>query len=99
DLVSVARNRSPPPNVFSYDLSSAMKNWMIPSVAVFGLILGATCTVISAQQEGPAQQGSETVARPKKKSDSSKPADSDPGNLPKIPSKLNQKNKEEQGGD
>ncbi|MDQ1470292.1 MAG: hypothetical protein QOJ99_1772 [Bryobacterales bacterium] len=70
-----------------------MKNWMAASVAAFGLMVGALA------QEGPAQQGSETVAKPRKKSDSAKPAHTDPGNLPKIPSKLTPKNKDEAGGD
>lgn len=70
-----------------------MKNWMAASVAAFGLI------VCAEAQEGPAQQGSETVARPRKKTDSAKPADTDPANLPKIPSKLTPKNKDEAGGD
>ena len=63
-----------------------MKNWMAASVAAFGLIVGLS------GQEGPGQQGSETVAKPRKKADSSKPADTDPANLPKIPSKLTPKN-------
>jgi len=71
-----------------------MKNWMTASVAALGLMFGAW-----GQQEGPAQQGSETVAKPRKKPDSSKPADTDPGNLPKIPSKLSPKVKDEAGGD
>jgi Ca-activated chloride channel family protein len=70
-----------------------MKNWMAASVAALGLMVGALA------QEGPAQQGSETVAKPRKKSDTAKPADTDPGNLPKIPSKLSPKNKDEAGGD
>jgi len=68
-----------------------MKTWIIGSVAAFGLIAGLLA------QEGPQQQGSETIARPRKKSDTSKPADSDPGNLPKIPSKLSPKVKEQAG--
>jgi Ca-activated chloride channel family protein len=70
-----------------------MKNWMAASVAALGLMVGALA------QEGPAQQGSETVAKPRKKSDAAKPAETDPGNLPKIPSKLSPKNKDEAGGD
>lgn len=70
-----------------------MKNWMAASVAVFGLIVGLS------GQEGPGQQGSETVAKPRKKADSSKPADTDPANLPKIPSKLTPKTKDEASGD
>jgi Ca-activated chloride channel family protein len=46
-------------------------------------------------QEGPVQQGSETVAKPRKKGDTARPADTDPGNLPKIPSRLGNKAKEE----
>ena len=59
-----------------------MKIWLIGSFAALGLIAGVWA------QEGPQQQGSETVARPRKKADSSKPADADPADLPKIPSKL-----------
>jgi Ca-activated chloride channel family protein len=55
------------------------------------------CVLVSGcwAQEGPAPQGSETVARPRKKADPSKPAGPDPGNLPKIPSKLSNKVKQE----
>ncbi len=72
-----------------------MKIWLIGSFAALGLIAGVWA------QEGPQQQGSETVARPRKKADSSKPADADPADLPKIPSKLGPKVKDEAtaGGD
>jgi Ca-activated chloride channel homolog len=76
-----------------------MKNRIAASAAVLGLIVSGTCALAWAQQEGPALQGSETIAKPRKKSDSSKPAESDPGNLPKIPSKLTQRGKEGVQGD
>ncbi|MES1258440.1 MAG: VWA domain-containing protein [Acidobacteriota bacterium] len=72
-----------------------MKTWIAGSVAALGLIVGVWA------QEGPLQQGSETVAKPRKKADSAAPADTDPGNLPKIPSKLGPKVRDEAtaGGD
>jgi len=78
-----------------------MKNRIATSTVILGLgVLGVTLGggFIHAQ-EGPGQQGSETIAKPRKKSDSSKPAEADPGNLPKIPSKLTQRGKEDQAGD
>src|SRR5882724_4640250 len=66
--------------------------WMVACTAALGLIVGLWA------QEGPQQQSSETVAKPRKKGDS-KPADTDPGNLPKIPSKLGPKVKDEAGTD
>jgi len=69
----------------------------------FVAILGLTSTAAWAQDP---QQGSETVAKPKKKADPSAtpdapatPAASDSGNLPKIPSKLGNKAKDEAGSD
>jgi hypothetical protein len=44
--------------------------------------------VIASHAQGPNDSGSETVARPKKKGDAPKPADTD---LPKIPSQYNKK--------
>jgi VWFA-related protein len=73
-----------------------MKNWLLASFAAFGLILGA-----SAQD--PLGQGSETIARPKKKAadpnantDAAAPAanSSDGSDLPRIPSKLGNKVKD-----
>lgn len=74
-----------------------MKNLLAASAAALGLIVG-----VAWAQEGPAQQSSETVAKPRKKADPSKPghpSDTDPGNLPKIPSKLSPKVKDEAGTD
>lgn len=70
-----------------------MKKWIVGSVAALGLIVGVWA------QEGPLQQGSETVAKPRKKADSAKPAERDSGDLPKIPSKLTPKDKDQTGGD
>jgi Ca-activated chloride channel homolog len=75
-----------------------MKTWLVASVAALGLIIGATA-------QDPPGQGSETVAKPKKKADPNATTDpaatppSDSGNLPKIPSKLSNKAKEESTGD
>jgi Ca-activated chloride channel homolog len=62
-----------------------MKTWIVAGIAAFTLIAGIWA------QDGPASQGSETVARPRKK-----PAPDDAGkapatDLPKIPSKLSPK--------
>jgi VWFA-related protein len=72
-----------------------MKNWLVASFAALGLILGAAA-------QDPIGQGSETVAKPKKKVDpNSTPASSDSAaasdgsNLPKIPSKLSNRAKDE----
>lgn len=59
-----------------------MKFWLLPSIVVFGLAVGIWA------QEGPGQQGSSTVAKPRKKTDSTTPAEAD---QPKIPSKLSNK--------
>ncbi len=75
-----------------------MKKWIVGSFVSFGLLAGLFADGLLAQ-DGPVQQGSETVARPKKKADSAKPSDSSSGDLPKIPSKLVNKNKDEAGGD
>jgi VWFA-related protein len=71
-----------------------MKTWLVVSVAALGLIIGATA-------QDPPGQGSETVAKPKKKADpnatpdpAATPADGS-DNLPKIPSKLTNKAKDE----
>jgi Ca-activated chloride channel family protein len=79
-----------------------MKNRMAVSVAAAGLMAGLFSDVFSVNawaQEGPGPQGSETVAKPRRKSDSSKPADTEQGNLPKIPSKLSPKNKDDSAPD
>ncbi len=78
-----------------------MKNWLVASIAACGLIFGAAA-------QDPLGQGSETVAKPKPKasdpnantgnSDSPAPADN-PGNLPKIPSKLSNKAKDNSSPD
>ena len=72
-----------------------MKTWLVAPIAVFGLILGAVA-------QDPPGQSSETVAKPKKKADpnattdpSATPPDSSSDNLPKIPSKLGNKAKDE----
>ncbi len=67
-----------------------MKTWIaIPALAI-GMALGAWVDLKA--QEGPQQQGSETVARPRKKADSkSNPDNAQPADLPKIPSKLSEK--------
>ncbi|HKD06711.1 MAG TPA: VWA domain-containing protein [Bryobacteraceae bacterium] len=68
-----------------------MKTWLFASVAALGLIVGALA-------QDPLGQGSETVAKPRKKtpdSGSTTPDASDPANLPKIPSKLGPKAREE----
>jgi VWFA-related protein len=77
-----------------------MKTWLIAFIAVFGL-------VTSAVAQDPSGQGSETVAKPKKKVDPNANTDattpaaptSDSDNLPKIPSKLGNKAKDEAGSD
>jgi VWFA-related protein len=78
-----------------------MKNWLVASIAALGLILGAAA-------QDPLGQGSETVAKPKKKAadPSSNPNDTtnatpadNSGDLPKIPSKLGNKAKENASGD
>ena len=77
-----------------------MKTWLIAFIAVFGL-------VTSAVAQDPSGQGSETVAKPKKKVDPNAdpsappavPISSDSDNLPKIPSKLGNKAKDEAGSD
>ena len=66
-----------------------MKSW-IAGAAALGLAWGAWTDVRA--QEGPQQQGSETVARPRKTTDPAKKDDpAQPADLPKIPSKLSQK--------
>jgi len=68
-----------------------MKTWLFASVAALGLIVGALA-------QDPLGQGSETVAKPRKKapdSGSTTPDTSDPANLPKIPSKLGPKARDE----
>jgi VWFA-related protein len=74
---------------------------LLVSVAAIGLFAGLWA------QEGPSQPGSETVARPRPKpgtqpdasaSPSSNPSSGDT-DLPKIPSKLSPKNKEDVSGD
>ena len=71
-----------------------MKTWLVASFAALGLIIGATA-------QDPPGQGSETVAKPKKKADPNATTDpvatppSDSDNLPKIPSKLSNKAKDE----
>jgi Ca-activated chloride channel family protein len=65
--------------------------WLVLNV---GLAVAILVPGMQAQ-EGPVQQGSETVAKPRKKGDTTRPADTDPGNLPKIPSRLGNKAKEE----
>jgi Ca-activated chloride channel family protein len=75
-----------------------MKTWLIASIAALGLITGAVA-------QDPAGQGSETVAKPKKKADpnaganSTTPAADSSDNLPKIPSKLGNKAKDEAASD
>ncbi|HXJ42113.1 MAG TPA: VWA domain-containing protein [Bryobacteraceae bacterium] len=75
-----------------------MKRTLIASVVLAGFVAGLTA-------QGPIQPGSETVARPRKKvdpsnADKSKPVDSsEQTELPKIPSKLTPKQKEEVGAD
>src|SRR4051812_42338650 len=76
-----------------------MKRTIIASFVLMGFIAG-----LAAQ--GPIQSGSETVARPRKKVDPSNPEKPQPAEntidqaeLPKIPSKLTPKNKEEAGSD
>jgi Ca-activated chloride channel family protein len=73
-----------------------MKTWLVVTLAVFGFIS-------SAAAQDPPGQGSETVAKPKKKADPNAPANattpSDSDNLPKIPSKLSNKQKDESGAD
>lgn len=75
-----------------------MKRTIIASVVLVGFVAGLTA-------QGPIQPGSETVARPRRKvetttPDRPQPVDtSDSTNLPKIPSKLTPKNKEEAGSD
>jgi len=64
-----------------------MKIWLIGSFTIFGILAGALA------QDGPNPAGSETVARPKKKTDA--PAPGNDSELPKIPSKLSPKVKEE----
>jgi Ca-activated chloride channel family protein len=61
-----------------------MKSWIIASVAGLSMILAVWA------QDGPNQQSSETVARPKKKADPGKDPSTD-ADLPKIPSKLSPK--------
>src|SRR5262249_9796338 len=74
-----------------------MKIWIL---ALAGIASG----LVLIAQDGPQQAGSQTVARPKKKADASggastgattapaSPAETD---LPKIPSKLSPKNRQE----
>lgn len=68
-----------------------MKTWLLASVAALGLIVGALA-------QDPLGQGSETVAKPRKKapdSGATTPDSTDPANLPKIPSKLGPKARDE----
>ena len=73
-----------------------MRTWIITAVAVVGLVAGALA-------QAPLGGGSETVAKPKKKADpgstnSTTPdaGAANPSDLPKIPSKLGGKAKDEQ---
>jgi len=70
-----------------------MKTWIVASIAALGLFMGALA-------QDPLGQGSETVAKPRKKTPDSatpaNPADSAPdSNTSKIPSRLGQKAKDE----
>ena len=75
-----------------------MKTVLVVSIAALGLLVGLSA------QEGPGQPGSETVAKPRPKP-GAQPSESAPvpsntdGNLPKIPSKLSPKNKQDDSGD
>lgn len=60
--------------------------------AALGLVIGAW-----AQDSGPGPQGSETVARPRKKPDPSAPNSAKDGDLPQIPSKLSPKATKDEG--
>jgi VWFA-related protein len=72
-----------------------MKTWIVASIAALGLIAGALA-------QDPLGTGSETVAKPRKKPDSSgAPDNAGPASstLPKIPSKLSPKAKDQSAPD
>jgi len=75
-----------------------MKTVLVVSIAALGLLVGLSA------QEGPGQPGSETVAKPRPKP-GAQPSESAPvpsntdSDLPKIPSKLSPKNKQDDSGD
>jgi VWFA-related protein len=65
-----------------------MKALIVASVATLGLMLGALA-------QDPLGQGSETVAKPRKKTPDAGAAPTDSAELPKIPSKLSGKGRDE----
>ena len=62
------------------------------NIQLLSLILPVLAGFVLPAQEGPIQPGSSTVSKPRKKD---APANEPETELPKIPSKLNNKNKEE----
>ena len=70
---------------------------LFAACAAVGLIAGVWADLAMAQ-DGPAAQGSETVARPRKKTpDANTPATNNGSDLPQIPSKLSPKAAKEEG--
>ncbi len=63
----------------------------LPFTRLLACVVAATALLCLEAQEGPQSQSSETVAKPRKKGDTSNPAEAD---APKIPSRLNKKDKE-----